>query len=172
MSDLAGGRVKVIRDKSGQVRGFQDPDTGQFISRKDAIARVSFDAEKAEITDSFGNPVGVGALRIPKAGVSVAFKAKQAEYKPIVVDPSSYTPGANEEIIERLVFLGTDGKLVVKDISYGLGTRYDPNKKGGAYRMRASEALGKEPGERLPTRDLDKALLSQEFMIKTITPKL
>jgi hypothetical protein len=165
---FGGPRVRVVRDSSGRVIGFQDPDQGsRFISRADALDRLRYNIEKAQVEDSFGNGVGVGALSIPGRGVTVGYKNGEAVYTPLEGDPSTFKPDPNQEIIERTIFIDKDGNLVTVEISYGYGNGYDPAKYGGKWRYEASQALGLEEGERLPTSDLQRAVAGQEFTIKT-----
>lgn len=162
-------RVRVVRDSEGKVIGFQDPDRGnRFISRADAIRRLEYSVERGAILDSFGNPVGVGALHTPGSGYSVTYATKEATYTPIGVSPLEFRPNANQEVIERTVFVAQDGSLVATETSYGIGRPYDPHKFGGRWRRAASEALGLGANERLPTADLQRAVAWQEYQVKTI----
>lgn len=168
--DQTGQRVRVVRDKSGRVVGFQDPDKRNiFISRADAIPRLRYSVDRQRVEDSFKNEVGVGALGLPGRGVSVAFKTKQATYQPLPTDPTTYTPRPNQEIVERTVFIDRDGKLVSSETSYGLGKKYDPTKAGGRWRRAASKAVGAGEGQRLPTRDLKRAVAHSQFLVKDIS---
>lgn len=163
-------RVQVARDRQGRVVGFQDPDRGyRFISRQDALPRMRYNLDKSRIEDSFGNEVGIGALKVPGRGVSVAFKVKEATYKPLPTSPQDFQPSASQEVIERTVFLTREGKLVSTETSYGLGEAYDPTKAGGKWRRDASQAAGAKEGERLLTSDLARLQVGQEFLVKTIT---
>ena len=165
-----GQRVRVVRDKSGRVVGFQDPDRGNvFITRSDAIPRLRFSVDNQRIEDSFKNPVGVGSLGLPGRGVTVGFKVKEATYKPLSTDPTTFTPRPNQEIVERTVFIDRNGKLVSSETSYGLGKKYDPSKTGGRWRRAASKAVGAGEGQRLPTRDLKRAVAYHEFLVKDIS---
>lgn len=162
-------RVRAVRDAQGRIVGFQDPDKGgRFISRSDAIRRVSVDVETNEIRDSFGNRVGIGSLAIPGRGIEVAYKIRSAEYKPLTVNPEDFRPNADQELIERTVFIGRDGKLMTAEISYGGGGEYDPAKNGGKWRYEASKALDLPSNVRLPTQDLQRAVAYTEFVVKTI----
>lgn len=163
-------RVRVVRDSSGRVVGFQDPDStprNQFISRADALDRLSYNVETAQIEDSFGNDVGVGALAIPGRGVTVAYKNGSASYKPFTGDISSFKPKPNQEIIERTIFINKDGSLTTLEISYGYGTQYDEAKYGGAWRNAAQKVLGLPEKSGVPTTDLQAAVAGKEYMIKT-----
>ncbi len=135
-------RVRIVRDRQGKVIGFQDPDKGAvFISRQSAIPRLRYSIERSRVEDSFGNEVGVGALGLPARGVEVAFKVKEASYKPLGVKPEGYQPRPNEEIIERVIVVDKGGKLVPIDTSYGLGkstTRRKPGGVGGKRSPRRS----------------------------------
>ncbi len=165
-----GQRIRVARTKDGKIIGFQDPDRGnRFVSRKDALPRMRYSVEKSRIEDSFGNEIGVGSLGLPGRGVTVGFKVKEATYKPLPTSPQNFQPRANQEVIERTVFLTREGKLVSTETSYGLGQDYDPAKAGGKWRADASKAVGAKEGERLPTRDLSRAIVYQEFLVKSIS---
>lgn len=161
--------VRVIRDReTGVVVGFQDPDTGRFISRADALPRLRYSVEKSQIIDSFGNDVGVGAIGTPRSGNVVQFKVKEAEYTPLTTDPAAFRPNQNQEVVERTIFITPEGKLVSSETSYGLGTRYKPETAGGRWRKEAAEALKVDPNKRLPTKDLKRAVARQEYLVKTI----
>lgn len=163
-------RVQVARDRTGKVVGFQDPDRGyRFISRADALPRLRYSIEKSRIEDTFGNRVGVGSLGLPGRGLSVAFKVKEATYRPLQVSPQDFQPRPNQEVIERTVFITREGKLVSSETSYGLGEAYDPAKTGGRWRRAASKAVGAKEGERLLTSDLARAVAHQEFLVKSIS---
>lgn len=163
-------RVRVVRDSSGRVVGFQDPDStprNQFISRADALDRLRYNVEAAQIEDSFGNDVGVGALALPGRGVTVAYKNGSATYTPLPGDPAAFKPNPNQEIVERTIFIDRNGRLVTVETSYGYGQTYDPARYGGRWRKAASEALGLAADERLPSQDLQRAVVGKEYMIKT-----
>lgn len=165
-----GQRVRVVRDRQGRVVGFQDPDKRNiFIRRVDAVPRLRYSVERSQVEDSFGNRVGVGALGLPLRGYDVAFKVKEAAYRPLAIDPLSFRPNPDQELIEKTTYTTKDGKLVTSEMSYGLGEKYDPSKTGRKWRHEASKALGRPEGERLPTRDLKRAVLYKEFIVKTTT---
>lgn len=165
-------RVRVIRDRYGRLAQFQDPETGRFIRRDDALKRLNYDPKVGQIVDSFGNPVGVGALRIPEMGITRTFVGLEAEYQRMKVDPHAFKPGTNQEIIERTVFITKEGRMVTQETSYGLGKDYDRSKYGGRWRQGASDALGLGPDERMTTRELRKAVAYQEFVTKTTRPRV
>jgi len=163
-------RVKIARDRTGRLVGFQDPDAGyKFIQREEAIVRLRLDVESGQILDSFGNPVGVGGLHYPAAGYDVATVRKLSQYRPLDVPVEQFKPGPNQELIERNVFVTAEGKLVTDTFSYGRGVEYREGIAGGRWRWKASEALGLEPHERLSTRDLKRSVLLREFLVKTVT---
>ncbi len=163
-------RVRVVRDRQGKVVGFQDPDrASRFISRADALPRLRYSIDNQRIQDSFGNEVGIGALGVPGRGISVAFKVKEATYKPLPTDATTFSPRPNQEIVERTVFIDRDGKLIESQTSYGLGEKYDPSKTGGKWRRDASKAVGAKEGERLLTSDLKRAVAHHEFLVKDIS---
>jgi len=168
--DLERLRVRIVRDRKGRVVGFQDPDRRSvFITRADAVPRLRINPNTRQVEDSFGNQVGVGALGLPGRGIDVAFKVKMASYVPLRTDPKTYNPKPNEEIIERTTFATKEGKLVTSETSYGLGEKYDPAKTGGRWRRDASKAVGAGEKARLPTRDLQRAVLYKEYMVKRIS---
>ncbi len=163
-------RVRIARDRKGRVVGFQDPDKRSvFISRADAVKRLRINPDTRQIEDSFGNRVGVGALALPGRGIELVYKTKMASFTPLAVDPRTYNPKPNEEIIERTTFATKKGRLITSETSYGLGEKYDPSKTGGRWRRDASKALGVSEGGRLPTRDLQRAVLHKEYIIKRIS---
>lgn len=163
-------RVRVVRDRRGEFVGFQDPDKRSiFISRKDATSRLRINKDTRQVEDSFGNRVGVGALGLPGRGVELLYKTKAASYRPLAADPRTYNPRPNEEILERTTFATKGGRLITSETSYGLGEKYDPSKTGGRWRRDASSALGVPEGGRLPTRDLRRAVLHKEFIVKRIS---
>jgi hypothetical protein len=162
-------RVRVVRDSSGRVVGFQDPDKDNiFISRTDAIQRVRFNTEEGQIQDSFGNNVGVAALAYPKSGQTVAYVEKEATYIPLSGPPEGFKPASNEEIVERVTVIGADGELHTFEISYGGGQKYDPAKYGGKWRYEVSNALGQGEEERIPTEDLQRAVVDTVYLYKIV----
>lgn len=166
--NVEGLRVRVVRDPEGNLVGFQDPDQGaRFISRQDAIERMTYSIEEGEIQDSFGNGVGVGSLALPLRGVSVATKNTITDYLAVRGDPLDVRPASNQEIIERTTFITKSGRLVTVETGFGYGRRYDPSKYGGRFRQQAAAALELPEGERLPTSDLKRAVAYQEILIRT-----
>ncbi len=162
--------VRVVRNRTtGALVGFQDPGTGRFLSRTDAIARLQYSPERGQVEDSFANPVGVGSLGIPARGQHVTFKVKEADYQRLSVDVNTFKPSSNQEIVERTVLVTKEGKLVTSETSYGLGQKYQEGKYGGRWRQEASEALGTDKKARLPTKDLERAVAYREFIVKTIS---
>ncbi len=174
MSDQPGGgerrEVYIRRGADGRFLGYSASwSGGRFISRSEAIPYLQLDAERGVVVDSVGNTAGIGAVTYPRSGVEVQFVQRRARYMPTDQMPDRIRPGANQEIIERQVLVGADGKLVEIETSYGLGQRYDPSKRGGWWRQKASQALGLAEGQRLATRDLEKVIVSRQFLIKTTT---
>lgn len=161
--------VRIVRDEEGVFYGFQDADTGRFISRQDALGRLVYSIEQGALLDSFGNTAGVGSIALPNRGVQVTYANVTADYMPLTTDPLTYTPESNQEIVERVIFVNQDGTLSTLQTSYGLGTMYDPNLTGGRWRRGASQALGLDESERLPTADLERAVIYREFELKTIS---
>jgi hypothetical protein len=168
--EITPGRVRIVRNSIGKFIGFQDPDEGgRFISRQAALGRLTYNDTQSMLEDSFGQYAGVGAIGLPGRGVSVGYTKKAATYNPLGVDPLRFTPASNQEVIERVVFVNKEGKLITLETSYGLGKRYSSNKSGGRWRQAATEALGVKEGERLPTADLQRAVVYKEYIIKTIS---
>lgn len=180
--DEGGERVRAIRMQDGTYR-YQDPDRAilrtdaegsrvirnGFIAAEDGIARLQFNFDSGQLEDSFGTGVGVGALNMPKRGVTVDYVEASATYSPLGGNPESVRPDANQEIIERVYFVDRDGNIITLETSYGLGQIYDPTKSGGRWRRAASEALGLPENSRAPTSELKEAELNREFLIKEIT---
>lgn len=160
--------VTVARDRSGRLIGFRDTETGRFISRSVALARMTYDPVSGKVTDSRGNPVGVGAFRLPLGGVVRETKNTTQEWRPMEVDARQFKPAANQEIIERVTVIGRDNKLHTFEISYGLGGKYDPRapNKGSRWRFETSKALGLAEGERASTSRLREAVAYREFIVK------
>jgi hypothetical protein len=159
--------VRILRSEDGVFYGFQDPVNGQFISRADALSRLTYSVEQGALQDSFGNTAGVGSVALPGRGVTVTYATAEAEYLPMQVDPTTFKPESNQEIVERVIFTDQDGNLVTLETSYGLGNDYNPHATGGRWRRGASQALGLDEGERLPTADLERAVIYKEFIVKT-----
>ncbi len=111
----------------------------------------------------------------PGAGSVVDYKTVQAVWKPLDVDPRSFTPGSNQEIIERVVFQDAQGRMMTLNLSYGEGEKYDRSKTAEKWRYFAARASGEEadPGEgnRIETRELAKQVVLREFLVKTIRPR-
>lgn len=170
---LEGEGVLVARERSGRLIGFRDPETGRFISRVTALARMTYDPTSGQVVDSQGNPVGVGAFRLPLGGVVRETKNTIQEWRPMDVDARQFKPAANQEIIERVTVIGRDGKLRTFEISYGLGGKYNPTapNKGSKWRFETSKALGLEEGERASTSRLREAVAYREFIVKETSAK-
>lgn len=165
---LAGTRVRIVRDKSGNISGFQDPDDrNRFITKTEAVSRLSYDFKIESITDSFGNTMESGGLAAPLKGFDYVFTRVSVHWTPIDVPVERVVPGPNQEIVERVTFIDRDGNLIVHETSYGLGQRYDETKYGGRWRHFASQALGEDSSARLPTEDLQKAVAYKEYLLKT-----
>jgi hypothetical protein len=164
--------VWVARDSAGVFIGFRDPSTGQFISRQDALPRLTYSIELGELQDSLGNTAGVGSIGLPGRGVRVTYATTETvqDLVPLETNPATYAPKSNQEIVERVIFTDSDGNLITLETSWGAGTKYDSHLYGGRWRRGAAEALGLEEGTRLPTADLERAVLYREFIIRTTTP--
>lgn len=161
--------VRVVRSEDGTFRGFQDPANGQFISRSAALDRLTYSVEQGALVDSFGNTAGVGSIAIPGRGIQVTYKTAEADYARLDTNPATFKPETNQEIVERVVFTDQDGHLVTLETSYGLGQDYNPKQTGGRWRRGAAQALGVDEGTRLPTADLERAVIYKEFIVKTIS---
>ncbi len=179
------GRVRAVRVRPGLVQ-FQDPDEviertyadgrivtirNQFIAREQAIPRLHFDFQVNRIRDSFGRFVGVAHLKVPAMGRVVDFVELQARYRPLTIDPRRYDVRENEEIIERLVLLDREGNIVTRETSYGLGQKYDRARRGKWFFGVTRDRIGVETGKKVETRELEKAVLSREFIVKRIGPR-
>jgi len=161
-------RVRVVRDSSGRVVGFQDPDFGnRFITRDEALSRLRYDSGKSQILDSFGNPVEVGALHYTVSHAPVAFINGVWEYRGIGQDPSRARPGASQEVVEQTTVINKDGTLTTIEISGGAGKRWQENKSGGKWRYEMSKALGLGKDEKLPTTDLTRFVVRKDYFIRT-----
>jgi hypothetical protein len=165
------GRVRIIRDPQGRVRGYQDPDANnRFIDKETAISRLKFNPEARQIQDSFKNEMPVGQLGVRIGGV-VLNKVNVAEsYQSISGNIRNVVPTSHQEIIERVSVLTKDGRVETIEISYGRGQEYVEGKNGGYWRYRIATAAGISDGRRLPSTDLKNRVLNQEFLIKTVSP--
>lgn len=179
------GRVRSVRTRPGVLQ-YQDPDLviertyddgrvvtirNPFIARNQAVTRVQFDFDRNRIVDSFGNVIGSAHMGIPSSGRVAERKIFDLVYRPLGQDPRQFTPKENQEVIERLVLVDRNGNVFTRETSYGLGERYDRSKRGGWYRAQTSRALGIEEGKRMSTRQLRKAVLHREFIVKTLRPR-
>lgn len=168
-----GEGVAVARTSGGRLIGFRDPETGRFISRSTALSRATYDPQAGQIKDSFGNPIGVGAFRLPAGGAIRETQNTIQTWKGLDVDARQFRPAANQEIIERVTVIDKAGKLRTFEISYGLGGKYDPRapNKGSKWRFETSKALGIAEGERARTSRLREAVAYREFIVKTTTQR-
>lgn len=165
-------RVRVVKDQTGRIVGYQDPDfNNRFITRDEAIIRMKFNVETSEIIDSFGRSVGEGVFAYPLRGRTVTFVEREARYIPLTEHPLRFRPASNQEIVERVTVIGKDGKLYSFETSYGLGVKFSEHKYGGRYRQKISDALELPENERLPTSDLQRAVINVEYLVKTINVK-
>lgn len=177
------GRVKAIY-KEGRFVGFQDPDIyiertyadgtvtryrNPFVGREAGITRIHYDFDANELRDSFGNAVGVAQLAFPKAGTDIAYIQRRVRWLPYTGDITRYIPKPNEEIVERVVFVRSDGEVRMVPTKYGMGKKYDPSKTGGRWRAAASRSLGLPEDVRATTAELQKAVLHKEYLIKRIS---
>jgi len=161
-------QISIARSRDGNFVGFRDPATGQFMSRAEAVPRLRYNVERGELEDSFGEFAGVGSIRMPERGVEVGYVLKVAAYKPLDTSPLNFRPAPNQELVEHIVFVDAEGKLITLETSFGLGKRYEPNLYGGRWRQAASEALGVADSKRLPTKDLERAVVQKYYSVKTI----
>lgn len=160
-------RVRAVRDASGRVIGFQDPDQGnRFITRDQALNRLRYDPSQEQILDSFGNPVGAGSLAFPERGFSVATRSRFVNYRAGGDDPMLIRIRTGEELVEQVTFVDRNGRVYTVEHSFGKGRSYDPTVKGGWFRQKASEALGLRENERIPTRDLERAVVRRDYIVK------
>lgn len=179
------GNVRAVRTGPKTI-AFQDPDLviqrtlpdgrviqirNLFISREPAIDRLKYDFDRNRIVDTFGTTVGTKHIGLPTAGRVVDYKTLTATWSPLTTDPRKYIPAANEEVVERVVFMNREGKLVTEHTSYGLGRKYDRSKTGWWWAGKAKEALGIEPGEKVTTKELQRAVVHREFVVKRLTPR-
>ena len=179
------GRVRAVRTGPKTI-AYQDPDYkvlrvypdgttrtlhNLFISREPAIDRLVFDFKSNKILDSFGNSVGLRHLGIPSVGRVTDYKVMTVKHMPMIGDPRRFIPASNQEIVERVVFVDKNGKLIVSRTSWGLGQKYDRSKRGGWWIDKAKKAAGLEPGEKATTRELKRAQIHREFVVKTLTPR-
>jgi hypothetical protein len=162
-------RVRAVRDQSGRLVGFQDPDqNNRFIPKKEAVSRLQADPTRQEILDSYQQPVRFGELGIPRQGVSIAYKTKIVEYQPVSGDIGSFNPRGNQEVIERVTIVNEKGKLETFEISRGLGTSWTQQGTGAKWRYQVSKALGYEDSKRIPTSDLKRVVVNTQYIVKTI----
>jgi len=184
------GRTRIVELGGGRW-GFQDPDEKAIYERADgtlftrpsnrfqptawAVDRVTYAPDVGELVDSIGHQVPIAALRLPERGSVTQYKTVEARWIPLRADPSTFTPGANQELIERIVFRDAQGNLQTLDMSYGRAGKYDPSQTGAKWRYFAGKMAGEEtdPGEgkRTNTRDLKRAVVYQEFLVKSIVPR-
>lgn len=160
--------TRVSRDAEGRFIGFRDPVTGRFVSKKDALPSLRMNIDRGIIQDSFGNRVDPGSLGIPKRGIVHDFGTGEFRYRPGPLDPTKIDPRSDQDIIERLTLHDQKGNLYTVEASSGLGNKYRPEFTGGWFRAKTAEALGLPEDARLPTKDLKKAVVHREIIIRTI----
>ena len=165
---LFGRMVRAVRARYYKFVGFQDAETGLFISPEEARSSLKFDPERNRVVDSFGNVVGVGNLELQESGARFSLKNVDVLYMPLEESVRSFKPGGNQEIIERFTIVNKDGSLSTFEISHGLGNKYKRGHGGGRWRYETSKALDYKQGERPPTKELQRAVLHREFIVKTI----
>ena len=57
-----GLRVQISRDAAGIIRRYGDPDTGQTLTKQEAILRLRVEFESGKIVDSFYNPISLSEV--------------------------------------------------------------------------------------------------------------
>ena len=164
------GEVVVGRTARGQIV-FRDPSTGRFIDREAAIPRFRFDFNVGRIRDSEGRFVGVGALRFPSLGRVTDYKILSSQTERLSVDPRTFRPGANQQVVESLLLIDRNGKLVRVEWSSRLGERYDQAKAAGWWRAKVGDAAGIEGGGFAQYAQLKGTVLQREFTVKTWRPR-
>jgi len=161
-----GSRVVINRDARGAIRRYGDPDTGQTLTRNEAIGRMKYNFSTGEIEDSMGNSLKIGEIALKRGHeTSDLINARQVT-SPMNRNPYTYKTARNEELIERLIVVGKNGEISKIDISYGSGKSYDPNRLGGTWRAKVANAVGLEKGERLPTADLERMVVSKQIVVR------
>ena len=179
------GRVRAVRPRPGVVQ-YQDPDvrfdrhyrdgrvvpiTNPFMTQNNALARLRYDFDRNRALDSFGQEVGARFLGIPSSGRVSERRVFNLQWERLGVDPRRYTPRDNEEVIERLILVDRKGNIFSRETSYGLGEKYDRDRRGGWFRAQTSRALEAEEGKRLTTRELQRAVLHREVVVKRLVPR-
>ena len=179
------GRVRAVRT-GPKTLAFQDPDMvlqrtqpdgkiitlrNLFINRETAINRLTYDFQRNRVVDSVGVSVAAKHIKLPLAGRVVQYGVLDAKWIPLDVDPRKYIPAANEEVLERITFVDRQGNLVIEYKSYGLGKKYDRSKGGGCFVDRAKKALGREPEDKVTTKELQRAVVQRQFVLKRLTPR-
>lgn len=74
--------------------------------------------------------------------------------------------GADQQFVERITYLRPDGRIVVREIPYGIGNEYDPSKKGKAWFYNGQRVLETE-GERPSYDQIKAAILSSQIILRT-----
>lgn len=161
-----GLRLLISRDARGIIRRYSDPDTGETLTRNEGIRRMTLDQASGQLVDSFGNQIKLGELTLRRTHETPGLINASQTTSPLNVNPWTYKPKKNEEIIERLIVAGRDGKINKIDISHGAGKMYDPKARGGAWRRNISEALGLGENERLPTGDLKRMVIYEQIVVR------
>jgi hypothetical protein len=170
--EIFNSRVRIVRGINGKLVGYQDPDNNnRFILRTDAIKRLFYDSEKMYLTDSFGRSIMDADLRMVFRGERINFIERAAIYTPMMESPSRFRPASNQEVIERVLVVDKNGRVIEFDTSFGLGVRYNQYRYGGRWRQKISEALGLPENARIPSSDLKRAVYSVEYLVKTIVRK-
>lgn len=181
------GRVRAVRMPTGQYQ-YQDPDLritrtypdgsqrvlhDLFIRFDKGIDALTFDFEKRQLFDSFGVQTPFVALGYPKGGVRTSFINKDWRHVPLTIDPRKITPAPNQEIVEKITFVDSEGKVFTKTYSMGYGKKYDLTRTKTRFVQDAKRAKGIEWEEKVTTDELKQHVLHRQFLLKTtITRRL
>lgn len=162
----SGLRVWVSRDEAGIIRRYGDPDSGKTLTRNEGIRRMSFNQTTGQVEDSLGNQIRLGELSLRAMHETEGLINVRQTTSPLKTNPWTYATKKNEEIIERLIVIGKDGKINKIDISHGQGKMYDPSAKGKVWRADISNALGLDKDDRLTTDDLEKMVVHKQIVVR------
>lgn len=77
-----------------------------------------------------------------------------------------FQPTNDQQIVERITYLRPDGKIVVREIPYGLGNEYDPRTMGRRWFFEGQSVL-QEEGRRPSYKDIKAAILSTQVLVRT-----
>lgn len=169
----SGPGVRATRGKDGRWYFF-DAATGRRVKNRIGITRLEFDTEQNKFVDSRGKGVGAGAFRTLPILERRELENAIVNWRKLRGNPYTYRPAPNEQITERLVIQGRDGKIKVVEISHGRGKKFSVDagspqarKFGSAIR----EAAGVGTERKVNSGDLDKIILHREYLVTTTTRK-